>query len=185
MFLIWRSLRIYGKEVLAQREISQQLIRLKTFYARTTVQSKRKEELSHFGWYSIEHWITNPLTLLNPSLISVVDYRGFRVVVYPLSYRPPLEIEPSSLNITTRLYRELHDLKCLMPTLKLKSVQGENVPMLLRLEERNVGMVLLYKVTYARSVHSPFKLKCNLCRTSLATMCTILLLGTPLSTFKR
>lgn len=142
----------------AHQEITRHLLHVKTDYARTRKAVRftgaPTKQSSRYQWYSIHEWMANPLTQLTPMLVSVVDYRGFRVVVYPLYHRPPLEIALSSLNIATRLCHEVRDLSRSLPSLKLTGLPTLDAPVLLRLEERDAGMIVLHKVRIPTHTHA-------------------------------
>lgn len=157
------SHRTYGREISAHRWMSAQLIKLKIKYLREQAIQKIRNSINDQNQIaagcisellSIQSWLANPPTLLSPSLIACVDYRGFRVVVLPLYYRVPVKVNPESLGVGNRIATELEELSIMTGIVGLRCPCGDfstasSSPLfeVLQLEKENPTLCVLHKVS--------------------------------------
>lgn len=146
---------MYGKELQAHRWLCSALVELKIVYARARLKmhniggvnlgsKSRKSRLASHGEFSMRQWLSSPLTSLTPLLMNVVDYRGFRVAVYPLFQRPPMAVDPSSMKTGTRIRREMQDAEARIGSRFTPKYLGEAFD-LLELERDYPSLAVVHK----------------------------------------
>ncbi|CDJ58176.1 hypothetical protein, conserved [Eimeria maxima] len=129
--------KVYGIEIQAQRMMNDAIVELK----------RQSTEGSAEGSKSLR------LTSLTPVLMTAVDYKGFRVVVFPLPESVPEVIAwPQPLSARVR-----HEISFIENKLNicnlLKPVSSQNPPqdmtVLLSVKNRGTDMMMLYRTCYA------------------------------------
>lgn len=158
--------RTYGREALAQRWISGKLIKIKAKFLRQRIQREIKKGGlglgKSSGLFSIKDWIINPPTLLSPSLLTSIDYLGFRVVVFPLYYRPPVKVDLDSLRVGNRIAAEFTELSVLTgltvfkkPSMCLDRLSSSSSQFdLLQLEQEHPPLCILHRVSFRNYTYS-------------------------------
>jgi hypothetical protein len=139
--------RVSAQERLAHEELLKYIVQLKINSARKHFEEEKGIESSYF---SIQYLCQNALSHLSPVLSTTVDFHGFRITVYPLPYRPPLELQVDCLS--SRVSEELYYIN--KHNISLLAINPDTNVTFLQIQDELFHCIHLHKVTKLFLLHA-------------------------------